>query len=269
MPGWPNQAKPETHVAGQNRPIASCRATDTQGDRLQYRALAGSSPMIGIIDYGMGNLRSVQKALQRLGADAQILRAPAELDQVDKLILPGVGAFADGMANLRAGGWVEPIHRYVEAGGILLGVCLGMQLLFESSEEDAPSAEQPVEGLSLLPGRVVRFNEQRGGQRLKVPHMGWNQLTCPREDPLMLGVKDGRHVYFVHGYYVEPDETRHPITSASSDYGGPFTASIWRDNIWGTQFHPEKSQRVGLTILQNFVNLAAADATENADPVKR
>jgi len=224
--------------------------------------------MIGIVDYGMGNLRSVQKALQRLGADAQILREPAGIDAVDKLVLPGVGAFADGMAHLREQGWVEPIVSYANAGRVLLGVCLGMQLLFESSEEDAPAPDQPVLGLGLLPGRAVRFDARRAGQRLKVPHMGWNQLTCQREDPLMQGVSDGSHVYFVHGYYVEPDETAFPITSARSDYGGPFTATVWHENIWGTQFHPEKSQRLGLTLLQNFVDLPV-DARGEASSVSR
>jgi glutamine amidotransferase len=211
--------------------------------------------MIGIIDYGMGNLRSVQKALQRLGAEASILRDPAAIESVDKLILPGVGAFADGMAHLREGGWIEPIHAYVRTGRPLLGICLGMQLLFESSEEDAPSPTAPIAGLALLPGRVRRFARDRGGEQLKVPHMGWNALSCPRADPLLKGVADGAHVYFVHEYYVEPDDSAFPVTSATSDYGGPFTATVWHENIRATQFHPEKSQRVGLTILDNFMHL--------------
>jgi len=211
--------------------------------------------MIGIIDYGMANLRSVQKALQRLGAEATILRAPDEIDAVDKLILPGVGAFADGMANLRAGRWIEPLEASVRSGRALLGICLGMALLFDSSEEDAPSADEPVPGLGLLPGRVVRFRADREGRPLKVPHMGWNQITCRRDDALFAGVADGSHVYFVHGYYAVPDERDCPITSAVCDYGGPFTASVWHENIRATQFHPEKSQRVGLRILENFINL--------------
>jgi glutamine amidotransferase len=211
--------------------------------------------MIGIIDYGMGNLRSVQKALQRLGAEASVLRAPDEVSSVNKLILPGVGAFADGMANLRAGGWIEPIHQHVQSGAPFLGICLGMQLLFESSQEDAVSADQPVEGLGLLPGRVVGFARDRGGRSLKVPHMGWNQLTITREDPLLAGVPNGSHVYFVHGYYAEPDETRFAVTSAVCDYGGPFAAAAWHHNIHAMQFHPEKSQRIGLTLLGNFIDL--------------
>jgi len=211
--------------------------------------------MIGIIDYGMGNLRSVQKALQRLGAEAEILRRPEEIERVQKLILPGVGAFADGMANLREGGWVEPLRQYAGNGRMLLGICLGLQLLFESSEEDAASTEAPVPGLSLLPGRVVQFEHSRGGERLKVPHMGWNQLFPKRDDPLLGGVAPGSHVYFVHSYYAEPDERKGAVTSAESDYGGPFTATVWRENVRGAQFHPEKSQRVGLTILRNFIDL--------------
>ena len=210
---------------------------------------------IGIIDYGMGNLRSVQKALERLGAKAVILRQPREVGDIDKLIRPGVGAFADGMANLRAVGWVEAIQAHVDRGKTTLGICLGMQLLFDSSEEDAPSPDAPVAGLGLLPGRVVRFDEHRGGQDLKVPHMGWNQLYFERHDPLLQGIEQGEHVYFVHGYFAEPDDHAEPITAAWSDYGGPFTATVWRDNLWGAQFHPEKSQRVGLRLLDNFVNL--------------
>jgi glutamine amidotransferase len=211
--------------------------------------------MIGIIDYGMGNLRSVQKALQRLGAEAALLRDPTAIERAEKLILPGVGAFGDGMANLRAGGWVEPVRAYAEAGRPLLGICLGMQLLFDSSQEDAPAADQPIEGLGLLSGCVKRFHEDRGGQRLKVPHMGWNALSLVRPDPLLAEVADGSHVYFVHEYYVEPDESAHPITAARSDYGGPFTATVWHENIRATQFHPEKSQRVGLKMLDNFIQL--------------
>ncbi|MEX0655150.1 MAG: imidazole glycerol phosphate synthase subunit HisH [Phycisphaeraceae bacterium] len=211
--------------------------------------------MIGIIDYGMGNLRSVEKALERVGATPVILRSPDELAVADKLVLPGVGAFADGMAQLDARGWSDPIRGFIAAGRPVLGICLGMQLLFDVSAEDAPSPDQPVAGLGVLPGRVVRFQEaQPDGSRLKVPHMGWNTLDWQRDDPLLAGLEQGVAVYFVHGYYCQPDETATPFTSATSDYGAPFCATVWRDNIWATQFHPEKSQRVGLKLLQNFAD---------------
>ena len=230
---------------------------------------------IGIIDYGVGNLRSVQKALERVGFAATILHRPEALARergsgaVEKVVLPGVGAFADGMRLLGERGWVEPVRAHVAAGRPLLGICLGMQLLFEGSQEDAPDAAQPVPGLGLLPGQVVRFSEQggaggeegegggEGGERVKVPHMGWNTLAWDRDDPLLRGLTPGRDaVYFVHSYYARPVEADEaPITSARCTYGGPFTATLWRDNVWATQFHPEKSQRVGLRILQNFARL--------------
>lgn len=208
----------------------------------------------------MGNLRSVQKALQRLGAEAVILREPDAVEKADKLILPGVGAFADGMANLRERGWIEPINAFVATGKPTLGVCLGMQLFFESSEEDAPSPDEPVPGLAMLPGRVRRFSDRApDGERLKVPHMGWNTLTWQRDDPLLAELAQDSAVYFVHSYYVQPDESPDaPLTSAVCDYGGPFTASVWRDNLWAVQFHPEKSQRVGLKILENFIAMQGA-----------
>lgn len=212
--------------------------------------------MIGIIDYGMGNLRSVQKAFGLLGATAVILRSPGELDHVERVVLPGVGAFADGMQHLTQRGWVQPFLRHIESGKPTLGICLGMQLLFESSEEDAVSPDRPVVGLGVLPGRVVRFcGDQYGPGLKKVPHMGWNTIAWTRDDPLFAGLLDGPAVYFVHSYYAKPVEpaTAAPIASSFADYGGSFCASVWRENIWATQFHPEKSQRVGLHMLRNFV----------------
>lgn len=203
---------------------------------------------IGILDYRMGNLRSVQKALQRVGAEAAVVSKPDELTSLDKLVLPGVGAFADGAEHLRECGLDDAIRDFLATGRPFLGICLGMQLLFDDSEEDAPN-----QGLSILPGRVVRFDEDRGGRRVKVPHMGWNTLSWDGEDPLLAGLEPGCHVYFVHGYHVEPTEPGDVL--AACDYAGPFCAAVRRDNVWATQFHPEKSQRVGQTILGNFVNL--------------
>lgn len=207
--------------------------------------------MIGIIDYGMGNLRSVQKAFESLGAQAEILKDPSQVALVDRLVLPGVGAFADGMLHLQQQGWVDALKQHVATGRPLLGICLGMQLLFDSSQEDAPSEDQPVAGLSLLPGQVVRFvTPAPDGQAIKVPHMGWNQIHWARHDPLLAGIPTGSEVYFVHSYYVKPADEA--LTSATSDYGQSFCATVWKDNIWATQFHPEKSQRVGLAMLRNF-----------------
>lgn len=203
---------------------------------------------IGILDYSMGNLRSVQKALECVGAEAVIVSSPDELSPLDKLVLPGVGAFADGADHLNESGLNDAIRGFIATDKPFLGICLGMQLLFDQSEEDAPN-----QGLSILPGRVVRFNEDRGGQRIKVPHMGWNTLSWTDDEPLLAGLEPGCHVYFVHGYYVEPADPADVL--ATCDYAGPFCAMVRRDNVWATQFHPEKSQRVGMTILQNFVNL--------------
>ena len=208
---------------------------------------------IGIIDYKMGNLRSVQKAFEYNGADAVIMTSPSEMAKVDKLVLPGVGSFADAMKFLHKLGWVEPIYEFVESGKPFLGICLGLQLIFEGSEEEAVSRDELVKGLGILPGKVVRFQEGDGDDRLKVPQMGWNAITWDREDPLYAGMSQNAYVYFVHSYYVKPTESeKEPITSARADYGLPFTASVWKDNVWATQFHPEKSQRVGLQILKNF-----------------
>ncbi|MCC6579325.1 MAG: imidazole glycerol phosphate synthase subunit HisH [Phycisphaeraceae bacterium] len=208
--------------------------------------------MIGIIDYRMGNLRSVQKAMQLLGAEATILRQPSEMIQVDRLVLPGVGAFADGMAQLREAGWIEPMRRFIASGRPFLGICLGMQLLFEGSQEDAPSPDEPVPGLGILHGQVVRFQgDAYGPGKLKVPHMGWNSLRFRWGEPLMAGLADNPSVYFVHSYYVTPAD-RNDI-AAETDYGQVICSAVRRANIWATQFHPEKSQRVGMRILRNFI----------------
>ena len=218
-----------------------------------------ASPTTAIIDYGMGNLRSVQKALEAVGANASIVSSPDQLNGADRLILPGVGAFGDGMEHLRQRDWPDAINEFIATGKPFLGICLGMQLLFEGSEEDAPpEADELVPGLGVMPGKVVRFENEVGGQRIKVPHMGWNDIRWVRDNPLLTEVEQEAYVYFVHSYYAVPDETEEfPLTATLTDYpdGRPFCSSVMRGNVWATQFHPEKSQRVGLTILKNFATL--------------
>lgn len=201
--------------------------------------------MIAIVDYGMGNLRSVEKALQRVGAEVRVVGDAISVMAARGLVLPGVGAFGDCMRNLERLGLVEVIRRWVDEGQPFLGICLGMQALFESSEE-APG----VAGLGILPGTVPRFR----GQGLKVPHMGWNQLRIRQADcPLLAGVADGSFVYFVHSYYCQPADDS--VTCATTEYGREFCAMVWRERMFAMQFHPEKSQAVGLRILENFVRV--------------
>ncbi|WP_305044053.1 imidazole glycerol phosphate synthase subunit HisH [Geoalkalibacter sp.] len=205
---------------------------------------------ITIIDYGMGNLRSVHKAFEQLGFSACVTDDPKTLAQAGHLVLPGVGAFKDCMDQLRAGGFIEPIQRHVQAGRPFLGICLGLQLLFSESEEFGRH-----QGLDLIPGRVVRFSAdmRAGGEELKVPHMGWNRIAIERPAPIYRGVQEGAFVYFVHSYYVVPEDPA--VVATTTDYGIRFCSSIWRDNLMATQFHPEKSQQVGLAILKNFGEL--------------
>ncbi len=212
--------------------------------------------MIAIVNYGMGNLRSVQKALERVGAQAEVVDTARQIEAAARLILPGVGAFGDGMAHLRERGLIEPLREYAAAGRPMLGICLGMQLLFDSSMEDAPSADQPIQGLGILPGQVVRFSEDQGPgkPRLKVPHMGWNQIDFAPGTPLFAGLSPGDHAYFVHGYYCVPREPND--IAATTTYGSAFCSAVHRGTIWATQFHPEKSQHVGLRILANFSDAA-------------
>ena len=206
--------------------------------------------MIAIVDYGMGNLRSVQKALERVGGDARLIRTPGELSAADKIVLPGVAAFGDAMAQLRALGLIEPIIDAVRGGTPYLGFCLGLQLLFDVSYEDGRH-----EGLGLLPGKVVRFefDASTAGRRLSVPHMGWNQVRTARPDPMLEGIDSGTYFYFAHSYYVVPADGE--VVATMTDYGTEFVSAVRKGNIFATQFHPEKSQAAGLRILQNFVNL--------------
>jgi glutamine amidotransferase len=205
------------------------------------------STTIGIIDYGMANLRSVQKAFETVGARAQIISTPDEIDHSDKIVLPGVGAFADAVRTLREKELAGPILSHIEKGKPFLGICLGLQMLFDVGYEDGEHV-----GLGVLKGKCVRFDVD-DTLHLKVPHMGWNQLQMRRPSPLYKDLADGAGVYFVHGYHVVPDDDA--VIATTTDYGRPFVSSVWRDNVMATQFHPEKSQRVGLKILSNFAGM--------------
>ncbi len=206
--------------------------------------------MITIVDYGMGNLRSVQKGLETAGFDARVTSDPRDVENAEKLVLPGVGAFRDCMRSLREGGFVDPILRHVESGRPFLGICLGLQVLFTESEEFGRH-----EGLNIIPGRVVRFPEHMtfNGEDLKVPHMGWNQIKLRREAPIFRDIEEETFFYFVHSYYVIPEDSE--VVAATTDYGVTFCSAVWKDNVMATQFHPEKSQQVGLKILENFGKL--------------
>lgn len=201
--------------------------------------------MISIVDYGMGNLRSVQKAFERLGVAAQIVTRPEQIQAAEKLVLPGVGAFRDAIHELQRQELVEPIKAHIHADKPFLGICLGLQMLFDVSYEDG---EWP--GLGVLPGKVVRFNEH---PELKVPHMGWNQLEVVGEPRILKDIPRDSYFYFVHSYFVYPmDES---VIAARTDYGTRFVSMIARNNLFATQFHPEKSQAVGLKLLNNFASL--------------
>ena len=200
---------------------------------------------IAIIDYGMGNLRSVQKAFERLGHSAEVTGDAERITRAPGVVLPGVGAFAACMTNLGAAGLVEPVKQVIRAGRPFLGICLGMQLLFDESEEFGP-----VAGLGILPGRVVRF---AADPQRKVPHMGWNSVRIVRRAPELAGIEDGAYVYFVHSYYPVPREA--DVVATTTPYGQEFASSVVRDNVFACQFHPEKSQQVGLRLLDNFVGV--------------
>jgi glutamine amidotransferase len=201
--------------------------------------------MIAIIDYGMGNLRSVQKAFEKVGQQAVVTSDPAQVAAAAKVVLPGVGAFEDAAAELRRLDLVRPVLKAIDSGKPFLGICLGLQLLFDVSYENGRH-----EGLGVLRGECVRFDLP---QEYAVPHMGWNQLNIRRPAPVLSGVAEGAYVYFVHSYYVVPKDAA--VIAAETDYGGPFCAMVWRDNVFATQFHPEKSQAEGLRMLKNFAEL--------------
>ncbi|MCR6596363.1 imidazole glycerol phosphate synthase subunit HisH [Bacillus halotolerans] len=206
--------------------------------------------MIGVIDYGMGNLYSVSKALERVGVPYFVSGMPEELRKADAFILPGVGSFGDAMDNLRNAKLDQFIHDMVSEGRLLLGICLGMQLLFDESEEHGTAA-----GLGLLKGKAVRLKpEDQEGNKLKVPHMGWNRLSFHNESPLLAGVEEG-YAYFVHSYYI--DGMDDGALLASAEYGARVPAVVGKENIFGAQFHPEKSSTVGMSIFIQFTKMAA------------
>lgn len=205
--------------------------------------------MIVIIDYGMGNLRSVQKAFEKFYSSVVVSSSAKDILKADKVILPGVGAFKVAMDELKKRDLIKPIRISIKEGRPFLGICLGVQLLFSESEEGGK-----VKGLDIIRGRVKRFKEKNG---LKIPHMGWNAIKTQRHKDartqVLDGVKDGSYMYFVHSYYVAPEDKG--IILCETDYGGSFVSGVHKDNVYGFQFHPEKSQTAGLKIIENFVKL--------------
>ena len=206
--------------------------------------------MIAIVDYGMGNLRSVQKGLERAGFPAELTSDPAAVRNATGLVLPGVGAFKKAMESLEALGLVGAITSFIESGRPFLGICLGLQLLFTEGEEFGIQ-----KGLGVFPGRVIRFpfgdpGAPENPAGLKVPHMGWNGVDIRKETWALRGIEEGTHFYFVHSYYPVPKDPK--IISTTTEYGGEFASSIAQGNLFASQFHPEKSQAAGLTILGNF-----------------
>lgn len=198
--------------------------------------------MIAIIDYGMGNLRSVSKAFEAVGHQAVVTREARVIAGASHVVLPGVGAFGDCMANLDRYELIGPIHAAIQSGKPFLGICLGLQLLFTESEEFGTH-----KGLGIIPGRVKKFVLDAS---LKVPHMGWNDIRIMRPAPIFAGIAPGSYCYFVHSYYVEPADSA--VVATVTDYGAPFASAVWKDNVVACQFHPEKSQAVGLQVIKNF-----------------
>lgn len=205
--------------------------------------------MIAIIDYGMGNLRSVQKGLERVGFEAIVTREVSQMQAARGVVLPGVGAFSACMENLGKFGLIEPIRELVRQEKPFLGICLGFQLLFSESEEFGKQ-----KGLDLFPGKVIGFH---ASEDLKVPHMGWNRIDKRKDSPFLEGIASGDYVYFVHSFYVAPEDSS--IVATTTDYGQPFVSSIATERLFACQFHPEKSQELGLRILTNFGRFVTAN----------
>ena len=200
--------------------------------------------MIGVIDYGAGNLRSVCNSLKKLSVDCHVVKAPSDLNKIQTMIFPGVGSFGDSSDQLKKQSLFEPIREWIINDRPFLGICIGFQMLFDSSEESPGS-----EGLGIIPGKVIKFSEQTN---LKVPHMGWNKVQIKNlNDPVWQKIDDLTHFYFVHSYFPKPDNPE--VSSSTTGYGVDFTSSIRYGNIFGTQFHPEKSQKSGLRLLENFL----------------
>ena len=203
--------------------------------------------MIALLDYGAGNLRSVEKALRFVGGNVRLAQSPDGMKNASAVVLPGVGAFDDCVNAMQRQELLEATREFVGTGRPFLGICIGYQALFERSEEFDSSAT----GLGLFAGKVVRFPD---GQKLKIPQIGWNQIEIVQpECPVFSGVENGSHVYFVHSFYPQPEDDS--IAATRTTYGVDFISAVWRENVFATQFHPEKSQKVGLKILENFVNL--------------
>jgi glutamine amidotransferase len=216
---------------------------------LLFASLRQNEAVIALIDYGSGNLRSAQKALLQVGADVQVVREPGELKGAAAVVLPGVGAFDDCLNALQKQEMLAASREYIRSGGPFLGICVGYQALFERSDEFNSCAA----GLGIFKGSVVRFTERPG---LKIPQIGWNQIELTRPDcPLFRGIPSGSYVYFVHSFFPKPEDES--IVATRTLHGENFASAVWRDNVYATQFHPEKSQRVGLQLLKNFVDLAA------------
>ena len=204
--------------------------------------------MIALLDYGAGNLRSVEKALRFVGGEVELVSSPDGMKNAAAVVLPGVGAFDDCVNAMQRQELLETSREFINTGRPFLGICVGYQAMFERSEE----FESRTAGMGLFAGSVVRFPD---GQGLKIPQIGWNQIEIVQpECPLFEGVENGSHVYFVHSFYPQPEDDS--IAACRTTYGVEFASAIWRDNVYATQFHPEKSQKVGLTILENFVKLA-------------
>ena len=204
--------------------------------------------MIALVDYGMGNLGSVTKALERFGEQVRIVQSAHELAGATKIVLPGVGAFCDAIGRLRESGMADPLVSAIRDGVPFLGICLGLQMLFDVSYEDGEHR-----GLGVIPGKVVRFDFSQATtpERLRIPQMGWNEIRWDKPIPMLDGLTPGDYVYFCHSYHAAPDDPA--MTATTTDYGYPYASSVWRDNLFAVQFHPEKSQAVGLKILENFV----------------